>query len=77
VKEVFHFFTGPRESLSSIQSPIRCILGLVSGVKWLGIRLTANSLSNSEIKIHAAIPEGLHSVVLINKRANLFLGTLA
>ena len=76
-EEVFHFFTGPRPSLSPIHSPIRCILGLVSGVKQLGIRLTANFLSNSEVTIHGAIPEGLHGVVLINKMANLFLGALA
>jgi hypothetical protein len=38
--------------------------------------LTTNSLSNSEVKIHGAIPEGIHGVVLVNKRANLFLGTL-
>ena len=88
VKEDFHFFTGPRPSLSPSftgprpslspsHSPIRCILGLVSGAKWLGIRLTANSLSNSEVKLHGAIPEGLHGVVLINKRSHLFLGALA
>jgi hypothetical protein len=38
--------------------------------------LTANSLSNSEVKIHGAIPERLHGVVLVNKWANLFLGVL-
>ena len=76
LKEVFHFFNGPRPSLSPIHSPIRCILGLVSGIKWLGMWLTANSLSNSEVKIHGAIPDGLHGVVLINKMANLVLGAL-
>jgi hypothetical protein len=43
-------------------------------LKWLGIKLTALSLYNYEVKIDRAVPEGLHGVVLTNKTANLFLG---